>query len=207
MLPQRIASPSRRQDRQCEQCGAVFRQRGVKRPRRYCSQACYHQSRCFLEPRRCPSCGIYFPPRHVDYKYCSMACMAQGYRQSGNPGWKGGGYTNAQGYRMVKVDGRDVLEHRHIMEQAIGRPLLPTEHVHHKNHQRADNRLENLEVMDGREHISNHRKVTARLPRLHGRWSYRHSACLQCGTTAIRHTGNGLCRKCYQARYDRQRRR
>lgn len=32
------------------------------------------------------------------------------------------------------------------MEQAIGRNLLETETVHHKNGQRDDNRLENLEL-------------------------------------------------------------
>jgi len=44
------------------------------------------------------------------------------------------------------------LEHRLVVEKALGRYLNTDEHVHHINGVKDDNRLENLEVMDATDH-------------------------------------------------------
>lgn len=44
-----------------------------------------------------------------------------------------------------------VFQHREIMGELIGRPLLKNENVHHKNGNKADNRIENLELWSSQQ--------------------------------------------------------
>lgn len=74
-----------------------------------------------------------------------------GGRGDKHPQWKGGKHTNDSGHVLVKSPehpNRDrlgyVREHRLVVEEALGRFLLRTEIVHHRNHDKKDNRLENL---------------------------------------------------------------
>lgn len=55
-------------------------------------------------------------------------------------------------YKTVKRNGKTVLLHRHLVEQKLGRPLLPDEHVHHANEQRWDNQPTNLELLPATDH-------------------------------------------------------
>lgn len=106
--------------------------------------------------KRCECCNGEFyvqPYRAKTARFCSRSCLAKvhlkpfpavyGLPRSNEPAHK---------YKTVTVDGKQVREHRHLMELSIGRKLTPDEHVHHVNGDSLDNRLENLEILTNAEH-------------------------------------------------------
>lgn len=85
--------------------------------------------------------------------------------------WNGGCTIDKNGYRLVyrpdhpfAVGGRYVREHRLVMECHLQRYLLPTEVVHHKDGNRANNAIENLELFaSNAEHLKI--ELTGRVPK------------------------------------------
>ena len=55
-------------------------------------------------------------------------------------------YIDKDGYVQVRQDGVTIAEHRAVMQVKLGRKLNKYENVHHKNGDRADNTLDNLEL-------------------------------------------------------------
>ena len=89
---------------------------------------------------------------------------AQQGRRSNN--WRGGKKRSPgkytffflPGHPNCSVDGY-VLEHRIIVEEALGRYLKRREHVHHINGKKDDNRRSNLLVCDFPYHMWLHRRI------------------------------------------------
>jgi len=67
-----------------------------------------------------------------------------------------GGCIDSQGYRVIYVHGRRVKEHRYVMEQKLGRPLAPREHVHHLDGDKLNNDPDNLTTVSNAAHRTKH---------------------------------------------------
>lgn len=85
------------------------------------------------------------------YDHPSIMLISEKLRGEKAPNWKGGKYVSNSGYMFISSPShpyRDkdnyVLEHRLVMESIVGRYLLESEVVHHKDFNRLNNAPENL---------------------------------------------------------------
>lgn len=73
-------------------------------------------------------------------------------------------------YRVIRRNGKNMLEHRFVVEKQFGVKLTRNQYVHHKNGNKIDNRIENLEIMTPIEHNRTHKE---KLPKI--------KICIECG--------------------------
>lgn len=116
------------------------------------------------EIRKCKRCGTPFH-RHngnVKAKYCSRLCACRDRNTKAHQKRAGkiGGHITGEKTRGTGTKGyikRDQKhEHRMVVEKILGRKLKSSEVVHHKNKNKHNNSLDNLEIVSRSEHIKIH---------------------------------------------------
>lgn len=156
---------------QCLHCLGNFVPR--KKTTKYCSRKCqafdlakrYGKSRS--EKRKngsniiCKHCSaVFYVPKYRKNvaMYCSRSCKALATPQNGekarqnSPIMMRAGFNQKRIYRTIVVNDKRIREHRFVMQNYLGRLLLPHEHVHHINGDGLDNRIENLQLLSNSEH-------------------------------------------------------
>lgn len=130
----------------CAVCARPFERK--VRTTKTCSVECGNELKRKDRSVVCAVCGKSFVRPHGKQRtFCSRSCaMTDRARGGQNKKEEGATAPHANGYILQKVGTAWVMQHRLVMEDVLGRKLLPKERVHHKNGVRDDNRPENLEL-------------------------------------------------------------
>lgn len=155
--------------RNCEVCSSPFLPKRFHPNQKYCSRKCCtrasHRRRYNLSIRNldltCIVCDKKFTQKRANNTvYCCSSCknLAASRKNKGlcingpKKHIKGSGYITTQGYKILSrkhpnssIRGQ-ILEHKLVMSNYLGRSLKKHETVHHKNGIRSDNRIDNLEL-------------------------------------------------------------
>lgn len=120
---------------------------------------------------------------------------------------KGGRRKNKQGYIEVwKPEHPNankkgyILEHRLVMSEHIGRPLLNNEDVHHKDKDKTNNNISNLELLTKSEHAKYHEETDKEKHKGNKRNQCRYPNCNEMTSSKKQ-----LCRKHYKLQWQRLR--
>lgn len=168
---------------QCVQCGKDFWRYPSKNNQVYCSRSCATTARNLTAAN---------PSYHRDISGEKNPMYGKGLKGAANPmfgkrkefapQWKGGRKVRKDGYVLVVAPDdhpypadshppsglKYVLEHRHVMEQHLGRFLSPQEVVHHLDSNPSNNALDNLALLpDQSTHAALH---------MEERWAKEHRA-------------------------------
>lgn len=151
----------------CLNCGKKFqiaksRYNGKFIKFKCCSDDCYKKYRENIKLKwiekhthTCSNCGLTFVGGRygkTNLKFCSQDCSKEFMKGEKSPFYNNGTSINGAGYRLIKIGEKYIYEHRIVMEEFLNRKLKSYEIVHHKDENKLNNCIENLQLMTKKEH-------------------------------------------------------
>lgn len=155
------------------------------------------------------NCGFTRPKYDKKGRECRFIYKHAVLKGEKSPWYNGGEYLDKKGYvRVYKPEhpkaysNGTMAKHRLVWEEHYKVCLLDWIDIHHKNGIKNDNRIENLEVLDHKEHS-----------RLSGYRDFSNRKCIECKTTKTKIKGHPIwirhpitkqkwvCNKCYDRIY------
>jgi hypothetical protein len=148
----------------CQHCDKKIQK--IRRSTKYCNRNCQAKHlhiRGIIGRKKegkyveCINCKkVFYVQNHRfkkgNVKYCSRHCLAKIHLSQFSEFWFKPTKKIPRKYKTIIVNGKQIREHRWIMEQHLGRKLKTCEHIHHINGDPLDNRLENLQIVSNSEH-------------------------------------------------------
>ena len=140
--------------------------------------------------------------------YPSKKCLENSIKaHKGKKGFnnKGGRRVNKQGYIEIwkpehpNANNKGyILEHRLVMSEHLKRPLLDNEDVHHKDRNKANNDINNLELMTKSEHSRYHERNDEGKHKRHKKHQCIYPNCNEMTSSKLQ-----LCKKHYKLQWQR----
>jgi len=129
--------------------------------RKFCSRSCYRKNFDRTRTKHiCDYCGkeFFISPyklkRNINWKnYCSVNCRKKSAFTIGC------GLT-FDGYVWIYAEKKQIKVHRYLMELKLNRKILSSEIVHHKDFNKLNNDIDNLEIVTRTEHNKTHKFLT-----------------------------------------------
>jgi hypothetical protein len=164
-------------ERHCGFCGVTMLLTLQKKGKKFCGKPCYHEHQKTVKGENSPNFG----KRRTDEFKARMSILVkskQGSYQGKNTGkhhpqWRGGKTIATGGYVLIHISELSdterewfsnqkndyVAEHRVVVSRRLGRQLKRSEHIHHINGIKGDNRDENLMLFDSSRHMREHANI------------------------------------------------
>ena len=144
----------------CAHCQAPVLAAGRCRNAKYCSKECWRAA-CPLPEVACPQCGVVYAPSSARNTYCSKDCadVAHSVRMVGTGNSH---YKDGRSYALWFQEMRPLIMERDqgcVVCRKQGSP-----HIHHVDHDPANNLPENLVQICHGHHIAHHKSDTTPWP-------------------------------------------